>query len=463
MRLHSRVDAVCFPAIPDARAAELLALQRQFDASQWWPPERMQEAQFRQLAVLLNHAAAHVPFHANRLRAAGIDPRHPLTAEAWSRLPVLTRQDVQREGAALHARTVPPAHGAINETATGGSTGVPVRVRKTALDQLLWNAVHVREEIWHRAAPEGDIVRLRRVPPGLTEAQIAQVWSPDGLTLPDWGAPLAQIWRTGRMHVLESTQAVAVQIAYVLRHRPAYIFTNPSNLRLLLAQCRDAGIAVPGLRAVWTLSEAVDDTLRALCRAVFGVPIVHNYTTAETGWLALQCPSSDAFHVQSEVCLVEVLDDAGAQVAPGEVGRVVVTPLHNFAMPLLRYEIGDRAEWGAPCACGRGLPVLTRIAGRILDVLTLPDGRVRRTDFNQYRLSKIAAVREYQMVQRSRTRIELLLVTARALTAVELAEVRAIMAEEFTEGFELDITMVETIPRTAAGKLRPFLSDLPQP
>ena len=110
-------------------------------------------------------------------------------------------------------------------------------------------------------------------------------------------------------------------------------------------------------RAVSTMSAAVDDTLRAQCRDVLGVPIVHNYTAAEAGWMALQCPSCDSFHVQSEVCLLEVLDDANRQVAPGEVGRVVVTPLHGFAMPLLRYDIGDEAEWGglapvgAACRC----------------------------------------------------------------------------------------------------------------
>jgi phenylacetate-coenzyme A ligase PaaK-like adenylate-forming protein len=63
---------------------------------------------------------------------------------------------------------------------------------------------------------------------------------------------------------------------------------------------------------------------------------------------------------------VEVLDEEGRPCAPGETGRVVATSLNNFAMPLIRYETGDTAEVGAPCPCGRGLPVLTRIMGRDL-------------------------------------------------------------------------------------------------
>jgi phenylacetate-CoA ligase len=253
---------------------------------------------------------------------------------------------------------------------------------------------------------------------------------------------------------------VEVQAAFLRRVQPAYIFVNPSNLRLLLGHLRDHPVDLPGLRSMWTLSEAVDDSLRALCREVLGVRIVHNYTAAETGWMALQCPAHPHFHVQSELFIVEVVDEANRQVAPGETGRVLVTPLHNFAMPLLRYEIGDTAEWGPPCPCGRGLPVLTRIGGRILDLLTLPDGRVRRTDFSHYRLSQIRAVREYQVIQRSRTRIEILLVTARRLTPAETAEVESILATEFTEGFEFAITEVASIPRTEAGKLRPFLSEV---
>ena len=458
---RSALPDIVFPAVAGGQAAELLALNRQFDDSQWWPLERMAAAQFRQLGSLVAHAAREVPFYARRLRDAGIDPGMPLTAEVWQRLPILTRRDVQRQGTALHAAAVPPSHGAAAETATGGSTGIPVRVRKTALDNLMWNAIHVREELWHREDPLGDIVRLRRVPSGANAAQTAAIWSADGLVIADWGPPIAGLWRTGRMLVLESTQAVEVQADFILRHGAPYIFTNPSNLRLLLAYFRDRGVVPAGLLAVWTISEAVDDSLRALCRAVFGTRIVHNYSAAETGYMALQCPSCDHFHVQSEVCRVEVVDAEGAPVAPGETGRVIVTPLHNFAMPLLRYEIGDQAELGPPCSCGRGLPVLTRIAGRILDVLTLPDGRRRRTDFNHYRLSGIQAVHEYQIIQRSRTRIEIMLVTARPLTAEETATVQAIMAAEFTEGFTFDISEVASIKRTEAGKLRPFLSDLP--
>ncbi len=373
---------------------------------------------------------------------------------------MLTRKDLQREGPRLHAKHVPASHGAVHEVTSGGSTGIPVRVRKTALQELLWNAVHIREEIWHRDDIGGTIARLRGVPGHFTPAQMAQVRSPDGLVLPDWGPPTSLIWRTGKIAIIDFTMPIPGQAEFLRRLNPDYIFTNPANLRLLIAHCRDHPITLPALRSIWTLSEIVDTALRETCRAVFGVGIVDNYTASETGYMALQCTEHPHYHVQSELVLLEVLRPDGAPCVPGETGRVVVTPLHSFAMPLLRYEIGDEAEQGAPCSCGRGLPVLTRIVGRSLDTLALPDGRRRRTDFSHYRLSRVLPVQEYQLIQRSLQRLEMLLVVSRPLTETEEAEIRDALEVEFGNDFRIDLTYVPAIARTAAGKLRPFISDL---
>src|SRR5262249_57510260 len=111
--------------------------------------------------------------------------------------------------------------------------------------------------------------------------------------------------------------------------------------------------------------------------------------------------------VQSENLLLEVLDERGRPCGPGETGRVVVTTLHNFAMPLIRYAIGDYATVGPPCPCGRGLPVLTRIMGRARNMLTLPDGKQIWPYFAGENLSGLAPTRQYQLVQTSRTPLPL--------------------------------------------------------
>ena len=239
---------------------------------------------------------------------------------------------------------------------------------------------------------------------------------PDGLRLPSWGPPCSLLWDTGPLTMIDSRRPIADQVDFLQRMRPDYIQTHPNTLQLIIRHCLNAGIDPAPVRAVWTLGERVDDALREACRQVLGARIVNDYTTGETGYVALQCPEHTHFHVLSETNLVEILDDDGHPCRPGEIGRVIITPLHNYAMPLLRYEVGDRAELGPACPCGRGLPVLNAIIGRSNDFLTLPDGRIRRTDLRHYSLARITAILEYQIVQTARDGIEIRMVVAHPLT-----------------------------------------------
>jgi phenylacetate-CoA ligase len=340
---------------------------------------------------------------------------------------------------------------------------VPVRVRKSALANHLWHAIHVREEIWHRENPGGTLARIRRVPPQLSEEAAALVRSPAGLVLPDWGPPVSLLWKTGPLAIMDDRVSIPHQAAFLRRLQPDYLFTFPANFRLLLAYFREDPTPLRSLRAVWTISEVVDDSMRELCRDIFGCRIVHNYSSAEAGYMALQCPSSELFHIQSEVVLLEVLDADDRPCRPGDIGRVVITPLHQFATPLLRYETGDEAEVGEPCACGRGLPVLRRIVGRTYEYLILPGGQRRRVDTGYYRLSQIEAIREFQVVQRALDRIELRVVLSHPLSPEDHAEIHEVLCAEFGEEFRFEISECREIARTEAGKLRTFVSDLAKP
>jgi len=460
MVLRSAIPAIAFPAILSGRAAELMVLQRQYDESQFWPPEKMKSAQFAQLALLLEHCSRTVPFYTDRIRRAGIEPGKRLGEAAWRRLPILTRSDVQELGARLHSSAIPAGFGPTSVVSSGGSSGIPVRVRKTALDNVLWESINIREELWHRDHPEGDMVRLRGVPDRLTPEQTAAARSKDGLILPDWGHPSNLFWKTGRLGILSPKLPVAQQMAFLRKMQPAYLHTFPSYLRLLISHIRDKREKIGGMRAVFTASEQVSDELREDCQKVFGCKIIDNYTSGETGYIAVQCPQTTNLHVQSEVALVEVLGANGAPCRPGEIGKVVITPLHNFAMPLLRYEIGDEAEIAEPCACGRGLLALKRIVGRAEDYFHLANGERRRADLTHYRLSTIPAIREFRLVQRTYTQLALQLVVSRALTQDELSVVENVVAKASGGLFETGIEFVAELDRTAAGKLRAFKSEV---
>ena len=456
---RTSVPAFAWPASITGRAAEVLGIYHQLARSQWWPAERLRAAQLRQLQVLLQHAAQNVPFYRTRLRDAGFDPAAKLDEASWTRIPILTRHDLQSRGARLRATLLPPELGPIEEVATGGSTGIPVRVRREAAHGLFSHAMVCRADEWHGTDPARPMVRIRFAPPGLPPDDVARLHTGDGIRLPDHGHPIAWLHETGPAYVMAHTRDPADQVSALQRIRPGVIATIPANLRLLLTFMRDTGAALSGVNAVWTGSEVADPPLRALCRDVLGCPIVSEYTAHETGYLAIQCPEHEHYHVCSETARVEVLDDSGHPCPPGVVGRVVVTPLQMFAMPLIRYEIGDRAMLGQPCPCGRGLPVLTQIVGRTYDSLVLADGS-RRFMGVGYAISKLAAIREYQLVQTVPGAIEARLVVTRPLTAAEEAAALAALIERTGAGVAIHLSYPDALPRTAAGKLRPFISEI---
>jgi phenylacetate-CoA ligase len=159
--------------------------------------------------------------------------------------------------------------------------------------------------------------------------------------------------------------------------------------------------------------------------------------------------------------ILELLNADGSNCAPGETGRVVITPLHNFAMPLIRYEIGDYAEAGEPCDCGRGLPVIRRIAGRVRNMLQLPGGGLRFPRFGEYEFASVPAVRQFQVVQKTFDDIEVALVVARPLTAGEEDRLRELILENLGHSFRLAFCYRDEIPRTASGKFEDFRSEVP--
>ena len=188
------------------------------------------------------------------------------------------------------------------------------------------------------------------------------------------------------------------------------------------------------------------------------MPVVDTYSSQELGNIALQCPEHEHYHVQSESVLVEVLDERGKPCAPGETGRLVLTSLHNFALPLVRYEIGDYAEAGPACRCGRGLPTLARVLGRKRNMLTLPDGARRwpLTGFMAFRA--IAPVRRYQFVQLDRGTIEARFVVDRPLRGEEEERLAEAIRGALGHPFDLQFTYLDAFPPHPGGKFEDFVS-----
>ena len=327
----------------------MLAMQFQLARSQWWSQQRLQAAQLSQLSALLVHAFDTVPFFRHRFAATGFDARN----FSWSdffRLPLLSRAEAQQADRELLTTQLPTDHAPMTEGYTSGSTGTPVHFFSTGVEHFFRHAITLREHLWHRRDLRGKLAAIR-----------PDVDAGDGH---GWGPSTDAVYETGPGYLLNIATPVRRQVEWLVERNPDYLFSHASNLHALALEFID-GHARPGsLKQVISTGEVVTPELRAACREAWDVGLADMYSAQEVGYIALQCPDHEHYHVQAESVLVEVLDEQGRACAPGAIGRVVVTTLHNFAMPLIRYDIGDYEEVGEACSCGRGLPVLRRILGR---------------------------------------------------------------------------------------------------
>lgn len=454
IEFRSRLPGVAWPAVPDERGMTMLALQYQFERTERWAPERLRRFQFQQLEILLRHAAAHVPHYKEVLARAGFGPEAALTGEVWQRIPVLSRADVQREGARLRAAAIPAFHGAVHEVVTSGSTGTPVRVLTTELSGMLFDAVALREAFWHRRNFAGvvAVVRAPRIP-----------IPKGGKRAANWNRAIGAALVGGPSVLFDCTRPAADLARSIARLDPDYLLIYPSLLAEILREAERQGLRFPALAEVSTFGEHLSDEVRAAARAELDVPVCDVYSAEEVGYIALQCPDCTAYHVQSETVLVEVLDPEGRACAPGASGRVVVTPLHNFASPLLRYDIGDRAELGGPCTCGRGLPVLTRILGRVRNMLVAPDGTRFWPRLNALFKASGLPIRQFQVIQRAPDRLELRLATARPFVAAEEEGLRRILRGLCRADYIVEISYHAAIPRGPSGKYEDFVCEIAAP
>ena len=428
----------------------MLAIQYQLDHSQWWPAATLGALQMRQIEKLIGHAAETVPFYRGRLRSLAGVRSGALTLDLFRRIPVMGRADIQDAGPALNSRKVPKDHGKTGVARSSGSTGRPVTVKTTAITELFFAALNLRFHLWHGHGLSAEMAAIRGL--GDKEAELARTGKPSA-----WLAGHS----TGPMWMFDITRPVGEQLEWLVRRDPEYLLTHPSNLRALLERCEKDGVALPRLKEVNTMTEIIDGSLREQCRRVWGVPIADTYSAMEVGFIALQCPDHPHYHVQDESLLVEVLDDDGEPCAPGRIGRVVLTDLHNFATPLIRYEIGDYAEVGEPCPCGRGLRVLARILGRTRNMVTFPGGdKAWPLPYWSRELLAAAPLRQIQFIQRSLDEIVVKLAVERHLTEREEDGLRELFLRRLGHPFKLRFVYVDEIPRSAGGKYEDFVSEI---
>lgn len=215
-------------------------------------------------------------------------------------------------------------------------------------------------------------------------------------------------------------------------------------------------LSVPPLKAIITTSEKVTPEMRAVMEQAFGCRVFEEYSTVENVLFASECEAGK-LHVSQDIGAVEILRPDGTPCDAGEVGEVVTTSLMHYSQPFVRYRLGDLAAWdGEPCRCGRGMPVIKEVVGRIEDVVTGPDGR-QLVRFHGIFVNQ-PHVREGQIIQESLNRIRVKVVPTDGFNQADIADITARVQQRLSAEVGVIVEPVAEIPRTKSGKFKAVIS-----
>jgi phenylacetate-CoA ligase len=406
--------------------------------------DELEAFQQRELAALLVHACRHVPYYRRLFDQIGARPEEIRGAAGLARLPVLTRQGA-RASASERTSTAPPMP-EIKKT-TGGTTGEPLVIRYDR-----------GSEYWRQA------VRLRGY--GWTG------WRIGDPSLHYWGEYTAERSMAAaakqrldralkREHYIDCTPRGDAHLDQVVdairRIRPRAIFCYAQAGAELARHINRTGARSWDTIPIVCGAERVFPADRAALEEAFGPAVYETYGCRETMLIATECGEHDGLHIQMENLLVEVIGPDGQPAAPGSVGEVVLTDLHNLGQPFIRYANGDLAialARDARCGCGRAHPRLAGVEGRQTETLRDRDGRpVGGMVFNLAFSPLADAVRQFQAVQHRNGSITVKVVPAAGdgLPRDAIDQVARSCAR-YLPGVPVVFEAVADIPATATGK-----------
>ena len=416
------------------------------------------------LAKIIDFATTHVPYYRQLFEQHALNPS---TFRSLSDLPglhILTKWEMQKHETELRAEVLPPGDEIYGYVYSSGTTGRPTRVLMTARSNAMFTLLAQRHFRWFRFDPGRTIAAilapdtLPRQPDG---SQLAT-----GVTLrnPRWRY-VESLVDTGPSIAFSRANSLARQIEWLRAERPDYLVSYPGIFEEQ-AFAIPEGPPVDSLRGLMGISAQMTPGMRRRIETSFHVPVHKSYGLNEIGIVAGRCEAG-RYHIHSEHCVVEIVDENGQPSTPGSTGRIIVTGLQNAAMPLLRYDTDDTAEAVAgPCACGRTLPSIGEITGRYRRWLSLPNGTRARFKLLTDTLQALPAdlltsLCRYQVHQCRDRSFELRVVAAGALPAEFREQIHAAWAEVYDAQTDaLRIVEMEHIAPGPGGKIQEFSSEL---
>jgi len=418
-------------------------------AGEWLDPSASRADQDRRLAALLQYAAQHVPYYRETLAQAGVceSPGRALV-DRFAQIPLLEKAIVRARFDDLNSDDLSARTWEYDST--GGSTGEPVRL------------IHDRDyKDWQRALfIVGNDIACRRP----DETKLYLWGSVRDLTGQESSRARLGRWMRNEVWLNSFRMTPDLMCSYVElinQSRPDHVIGYVESIVELARFIEKNDLAVHSPKTVATAAGSLLPHMREFIHQVFRAEVFDEYGSREVAGMATECARHEGLHVPLQAVAVEVLRDDGTATEPGETGRIVVTSLVNYAMPLIRYDIGDLGAWAeAPCSCGRAWPLLRSITGRVSDTFVTADGTLVAGQYFHYVFFLQDWVEKFQVVQESASEIRARIVRRKDVprvsdavtTGVEeiVRKVHLAMGDNCNVAFEF----VDDIEPSASGKYR---------
>lgn len=415
------------------------------------PLDEVIAIQNRRVRAIVKYAYETVPYYREVMDARGLKPRDFLCAEDLARLPVLTGEDLADDPDRFVSRRYRKGSGVdIRTSGTIGRAKI-VHYDPAAMFQVL-AATYRQRLVWAHFV--GRTTGYREAVPARRGAMHDQVrtfyadhsWIPSGVDLQrahiDAEIPLAQV----AAELDDFKPDVVLGYGVFLGALFKWIALNRPD-------CHCPKVLIYGAEAM------AEEHLRTL-EEDLGVPVIANYEAAEALRLAFQCEYRQGYHISLDQVAVRIVDREGMTLPNGEIGEVIVSNLTNRATVLLNYAIGDRARLGTePCGCGRSLPTIGSIEGRVHDCLVLPNGKLAISGGVLKRLLGVGSISQVQVEQFEMNRFVVRAVEVPGCDRVAIAAALENALADLIEGpVELEVEWVDVLAPGRGGKVRSVIT-----
>jgi phenylacetate-CoA ligase len=414
---------------------------------EYWSAAQWRTWQSERLAYILDYAAKHVPYYRLQwqVRRRSGDRASWEILENW---PVLSKDIVREHPAAFLDENTNKQDLIVEHTS--GTTGKPLTLWWSRKASIQWYALF--EARWRGWA---GVSRYDRW--GILGGQLVVPFTQEDPPFWVWNAGMHQLYFSS-YHLKPDN--IKAYLDSMHQHRLVYLYGYASSLYTLARIILDMGLSAPTIKSIISNAEPLYVHQRETIARAFGCPVFDTYGQSELVCAASQCLSGN-LHLWQDAGILEILEDKhDVPIPANSTGRLIGTGFLNLAMPLIRYEIGDRGSISnCACGCGRHLPILSSIEGRMDDVIITMDGR------SVGRLDPIfkaeLPILEAQIIQEKRNQLRVKYVPA---VGFDSSSAEALIALLRLRVGDMSITLeeVQSIPRSVNGKFRAVISNLPK-